>query len=206
MATAQTEKGKARGNGPIAVTFLDEEGKSHKRVPAKVSGWIVTDKNSGKTKTYNLSDLPDDIVWQGAALGFVGRVVTYARNTTKNNPGTSVLECADSVMTNLKAGKMYTRAEGNGAGPQGRPFDYDLWREVMANTANAKSIKISDKQLDGFVAGLKALTPKERQADIKKRQGDPYVVAALKHAQAKRTQQAIKKGAADTSYDALSDF
>jgi hypothetical protein len=203
---ANTEKGKSRGNGPIAIFFIDDQNKQHKRVPAKVTGIGVVDTATGKSKSFNLADLSDDVICQGAAFGFAGRVLTYARNTIKNNAGASVLSCADSVMENLKSGKMYTRAEGNGAGPQGRPFDYDIWREVMASVASAKGVKISDKQLENFVVGLKALTPKERQADIKKRQGDPYVVAALKHAQAKRTQQAIKKGAADTSYDALADF
>ena len=207
MATTQTEKGKARGNGPLLITFIDENGTSHKRVPAKVMGVTIIERATGKPRAYNLDDLPEDTLRAHAAIGMGKRLETYGRNTVKNNPNKSVISCTDEMFEDMKKGIVYRRGEGNGTGGgAGRPFDYDLWVEVMTATAHAKGQKLNDDQLAKFVIGLKALSPKERQQDIKKRMGDAYVQAALKDAQAKRLKQGLKKGTLSSEYDALSDL
>ena len=207
MATAQTEKSKSRGNGPISITFIDESGKTSKRVPAKVMGVSVLERATGKVKEYNIDDLPEDMLRAHAAHGVGKRLEMYGRNTVKNNPNKSVLSCTDDMFDDMKKGLMYRKAESNGTGGgAGRPFDYDMWVEVMTATAHAKGKKLNEDQISKFVIGLKALSPTERKQDIKKRMGDAYVQSALKTVQAKRLAQGLKKGTINSEYDALSDL
>lgn len=202
--TEKATNGKSRGNGPIAITFVDANGKQSKRPSETATKLHVLDKTSGKHKIFDLENLPDSVKWPLLVGMTAKRVETYARNAHKNKPGSNVLESADFVIENLMKGQIFSRGDGTGAVKEAA-FDYDLWREVMTVAAKLKGKELNDKQLNGFEAGLRALAPKARRADVKARCEDLSVATALKRVQAKRAEYAFKKQGGG-EYDAFSDL
>ncbi len=201
MANAQTN-GKARGNGPVSIAFIDADGKPHKRITTGVSKISGTDKRTNKAATFDMDVLETPMIEQLAA-GFVGhRMLTNVRNVLKQDEKANIIEVVQDIFDNLKANKVYTRGEGKGA-TAARPFDYNFWREVMTAVGNSKGRKVSPEALDGFQADLMGRSPRDRWQHVLKLQQDPHVKVAVKAVRAKRGAAALKKGGDEGAYDAL---
>lgn len=207
MASTDTVKDGARGkkgDGPLAVSFLAGD-KALKRVEEGVTHVVVTPKN-GSAKNYDLSKLPMPVLIQLAAMGYAKRTDVFVRNTVKNSDDANVIELADKVYNDLVEGKIYTRAEGSGAGA-GRPFDYAFYQEVIADVAKRKKRPApTDAQLEAFKNKLESLTPADRQKAIRKMQTDKVFALALKVISAKRDAEKLKGAKQDDdAFDVLDD-
>src|SRR5512138_2345603 len=112
MTATDTEKtAKKRGDGPIAISFLDAEGKEHKRVPKGVKHIHVKPK-SGDPIKFDLSQLSPDTVMAYAAMGLAGRKKTYVLNhmNTKGD-GSDAIPLVNEIWTDALAGNIYAKSE-----------------------------------------------------------------------------------------------
>lgn len=204
MTEVSTEKKvKAKkGEGPVSIGYLVGD-KLSKRVADGVTAIVVTPK-VGEAKNYDLTTIPQGMLLQLAGLGLGKRLDVFIRNTVKNADDANVISLADSVFNEIKEGKIYSRTEGSGGGA-GRPFDYQFWVDVMANTAKSKKKTATEEQLAAFRTKLESSPPKERQVLLKKLQGDKVFSYNMKKLITEREAAKIKKdGAGD--FDALSEF
>lgn len=194
MASATTSTTKAKGtkgDGPLAIAFLNDKGETSKRVSEDTAALRVTAKD-GKVVDFTLSAISPATRNALVAMAAAKRIDTYVRNQAKQG-GDNVVELATSVFDNLKTGTIYSRKEG-AAGGAGRPFDTTFWRAIMADVAKAKKKEVSEKQLDQFEQKLKAMTPKERKAWQTKNKNDATFALALKRAEAEKLKAALKGG------------
>lgn len=207
---AATEKVKAtrgkKGDGPLAISYLAGD-KAIKRVSDDVSALTVTPK-TGSAKNYNLTELPAAVILQLAALGAHKRMDVYARNGVKGNDGANVVELTDKVWNDLKEGKIYTRNESAGGGGAGRPFPFEHWQEVMADTVKRKGKPaLSEAQLAAFKVKLEGMTSKDRQIYIRKLHTDKVFALASKLASAKADAAKLKANKPDAdSFDVLGEL
>lgn len=148
-----------RGNGPVAVTYVDSEGKTHKRVPERVVGVVVSDK-SGKSRTYKLSDLAPAMINGLAASGLGKKLDIFVRNTVKNDEASDVAETADKLFGQIKAGSLYTRGEGKGAASK---FDVEKWIDIMSQAAELDKKPLTEKSKNTLRAKLMSVQGRERQ-------------------------------------------
>lgn len=202
--TAKVTRGK-KGDGPLAISYLAND-KALKRVEDGVTHVVVTSK-SGAVKNYDLSAIPHPILLQLAGMGLGKRMDVFARNTVKNSDDANVIELTDKVYSDVVGGKIYTRAEGSGAGA-GRPFNYEIWQEIAAETAKRKKAPApTEAQLKAFKNKLESFTPADRQKFIRKLQLDKVFALASKVIHAKHDADKLKKdGIADDAPDALADM
>jgi len=134
-----------RGEGPMALWFLDHEKKTHKRVPLTGTGIVITPKG-GAAKEYKLSDLPDSVKTALLLAGAAQRLKSYIVNHGDPS-GSDAIELADSVWSDLVEGKVYAKNAVDGA-PKGRKFDAtlycDAWKAAMAFMASKGMTRKSD--------------------------------------------------------------
>lgn len=192
---ANAEK-KTRGHGPVTVSYVDGEGKPHKRVPDKgVVGVQVTDK-AGKTKIFKLSDLQPAMVNGLAALGFAKMIDIYVRNTVKNDDSADVLGTATERYDVVKGGKLYTRAEGTGV--KGKPFNSEYWISAMTEGAVKQGAPLTKKQIDNLTAKLMSVQGKERRNLVLGWQKIPSVQSVILDRRLAEAKKAAKNSGGDS--------
>ena len=192
-----------KGDGPVVISFLDENGNESKRVSDKSQAIRIADKN-GNTVELSVNDLSPATRNQLIILGAVRRVDTFVRNGAKQD-GANVISLATGVINSLKNNVIYSRKEGTGTGA-GRPFDFAFYRLVMAATAKSKGHEASEKQLEAWETKLKARTPADRKAYIAKLRTDPSFNVSFKKADAARLAAQVKGGTKSSDVDALEDL
>lgn len=198
------EKTSKKGSGPVAVTYLDDKGAASKRVPAIVSGIVVTNtKDASKNKTFSLSTLSAETQAQLAAAAAGKKLDTYIRNTVKNDNTADIVGAADKLWAVFNSGKLYSRAEGSGKGA-GRPFDYQFWIDVMVDYTKAKGQPASEKALAGWKLKLETSTPKDRRELLKKYQKDHVFNCATKNVELRR--QKDKAKSTTSEFNVLSEL
>lgn len=167
---AKSEKA-TREKGPVAIEFIaDGMDEAVTRVPEGVKSMVVTERASGSSKTYSISDLPETVLHQLAAAGLKKFVEMHIRNSANSADGdatTNVLESADSMFATLKSGKLYSRAGTGEKSAKVTAFDFDFWVDVSkVFTKRSKKRDATDAELKTFRTKLEALTPTERKEKI----------------------------------------
>lgn len=174
---AATEK-KARGDGPIIVTYVDEKSADNKRVTAGVTSVQIKDRK-GVVKSYALASIPTEVQHQLIALAFAARVKTYVNNQAKDGD-VDVVALSDRIFSDMAEGKVYSRTESEGGAQRGRVFDPSDYVEALrltlesqakAGVINKKTNQAvkpaSEAQLKQVATQLIALKGKDRAARVK---------------------------------------
>lgn len=195
MATDTNVK-KERGEGPVIVTYGDADGKKDfKRVPAKVTSVIVTARNGGASKVYEVSKLSPETLSALAAFALASRTKTYVNNHAGDD-GSDVIKLADQVYSDFMTGKLYSRVEG-GSKP-GKKFDATIYvdaakaamlfmsKKGMKNKAGKPVQAMTEAQASNLLTKLTSLTPKERTEQIKSMKANKFFTKALMELQAKK--------------------
>lgn len=116
---------RARGSGPMQLTFVDSKGKSdHKRVPADCTGVRV--KVGTKDKVYTVEHYSEQTKNTLAFLALATRAKTQVANHS-DDVGSNIFDLIDAVDADFKHGRLYSKSEG---GPRGKPFDAELHAEA----------------------------------------------------------------------------
>lgn len=183
--------------------FVDAAGVATTRVPMDVRGMTISEVATEKSYTYNLSDLPQNVMLSLAAAGMKKVMEAHIRNHAEQD-GSNILELAADVFAKLAEGKVYARAAKGekipGTGKTGPKFDSGFYAAV------AKSFKkrntgqeASAAEVEGFVSKLSAMTPKERAKKITEYRKSPHFNAAYLAEQAAKANQ--KVGDTETELD-----
>lgn len=179
-----------KGDGPIAVKFLNSKNEETKRADAETESIRISDK-SGKSKDYSVAKLSLPTLRQLALDALKRKVVSAVNSGSKSNGSVDVIKVSDDIYNNIVAGKFYVRAEG-GAKP-GRKFDVDIWADAMLRTSEIKSqmpnskVKVfSKKIIDDFKTKLETMPDKDRKVFTAKLQNDAVFKRALYEVRAKR--------------------
>jgi len=186
---AKAPRGK-KGEGPVAITYLDHAGNESKRVSEKTTGIRVADKG-GNVKDFNIDNLPPVIRHQLVAVALKKHIDTYVRNTVDED-GSNVIELATHTYDTIKSGAIYTRKEG--VAGQGRPFDTEFWVSIVAATAVARKTPASEKQLAQLTLKLQAMAPSERKDWIARAKTDKVFSFCWKQAELAKAKDSLKKG------------
>lgn len=197
MAAQAAPKEKTRGEGPVGFSYIDVAGKSdYKRVPLNVKSVVVLDRKTKRTKSYDVSVLPQQVKDALVAFAFQTRAKTYMNNHLDEGSN-DALKLADQVYADFNAGKVYSRAEG---AKVGRVFDTALYVEAFKLTMQFMADKKMTRKSDGKVyvplnqqgiakltAKIEGQTPNERTKyvfDLKKT--NKYFAAFVKELEAKK--------------------
>jgi len=136
-----------RGEGPVAINYVDAEGKAHRRVPMTGAGLSIVPKGAEQGKVYNLTDLPESVKLALMLSGAGNRIKTYITN--HGNPdGSDAVSLADEIWADFVAGKLYSRVAGEGGSKAGRQFDGSIYAEAW-RAAFAAMAKKGLKKKDG---------------------------------------------------------
>lgn len=171
MAAQKQEATSERGEGPIAVAFMNATAKDLKRVPTDVTGLAILDRKTKKTIELDVSKIPQNIQSALVAMALAQRVKTYVNNHVNADDKADVGKLVSTVYGDFLAGKIYSRT-GDGKAP-GRKFDYDSHvaavryaLDVMVKNkvqVNGKAIQpMSEANAAKLKQKLEAFTPKER--------------------------------------------
>lgn len=155
---------RARGSGPMALTFVDGAGKAdYKRVPANCAGIKIT--VGQKSKVYSVDQYSEQTKNTLAFLALATRAKTQVANHG-DDVGSNIFDLIDAVDGDFRAGRLYSKSEG---GPRGKPFDAELYAEAykQAKAWMAKRNVTNTVTKDGkeVKVPVKPLTDKEH-ADL----------------------------------------
>jgi len=193
-----------KGMGPLVVMYLDREGKPSKKPTENVAQVEIADRGGRKT-TMAIDGLSPNTRNQLVALAVGKRIDTFVRNSVKGDDKANIIQLADGIFSSIKSGVIFKRGESK-RGAAGRPFDYDLWIEVMATVTMRKTKKPASKiQLDAFRSKLNSMQGADRRNFILGLQRDPHVSVAVKELQAAKEAQKLASGEV-SDYDALADM
>lgn len=199
----QAKKTRAKKEDALVfVDFVNDKNERTKRIPENVHSLVVTDKNKN-SKTYVVKELQLPILVQLATDALRRRFKVLKPVGDK-----SVLQLAEEIYTNAKAGKLYVG--GDGAPRQGRSFDVDLWVDAVVAAAsvaaqNGKAKPISKKGADELRVKLSNMSPTERKTVTAKWGANPLIKRELMKIRAARADQAVKD-AGDGDFNSILDI
>lgn len=200
MAEAQKAKAK-RGDGPIAVKFIDAANAEKTRVPLDAAKIKVVQKAGAVVKEYDLAKLPQNIL-VALAAGFVGKRFDQSGRNGVNDKG-EVIHATDKVWNDLIAGVIFSRKEGTG-GP-GKSFDMSKWLDALKRAGDKKKKPVSDVVLKQMESKIASLAGKARTGFLNKLRRDSNIALALKEIELEREKASGKVKKAD-EFDAFSMF
>lgn len=196
MAKQAVQETKERGEGLIAVTYVDTDAKGdYKRVPLNVASvHVVNNHVEGQAASFNVSELPDTVKNALIADAASKRIKTFVANHGAKD-GSDAIELAKEVWQTLVSGNVYAKSEG-GAKP-GKKFSGEIYAKAwkLAYQAMAKRglktnkgdpIKeLTDAQVLDLQTSLEAMQPKERAEKLRTYKAKfPLYEKALKKLQA----------------------
>lgn len=202
---AKVSTRKKKGDGPIAVSYIDAENKASNRVTATVDSIQIGSKDGKQKQGFAINSLPPAIVKQLAAMALKSEMIRFVNNGV-DDTGSNIVTLANQKFASIKEGKLFQRSE-QGKGAQGRQFDFEFYVNVMKRTAelkNKKNSKIalaSAKQLAAVKTLLESKTPKDRTVQIKTWDKDPVFKLASMQLKAEAAAAAAKDGVGEV--DAL---
>lgn len=208
MVAQKADTKKERGEGPMIVTYADKAGKVDlKRANTDVVGVVVMQRAGNRSKSFDVSKLPQNVKDALAAMAFAQRSKVHVANNS-NDKGDNVISLADAMWADLASGKIYSKSADGGT--PGRKFDPVPYADAMriAMSAMAKKGRIgksgkpvqpmNDKQHDDFKNKLLAMAPKERGEFIRNLKKDTFIAAAIKEVEFKNAQKQVDE---DDAFD-----
>lgn len=207
--TSDTAEASKRNAGPMAIDFINDANEASTRVPSKVMALRVVERATNKAVTFNLAELPTEVVHQLAAAGAKKLIETLCRNNADEH-GTNIIDSANTMFATLKAGKLYTRggSTADGVKVKADKFDYGFYLDVVKVYTLARTGKAATQEsLDKFQTKLASATPVERKAMIKAYAENKAFNAALLQVKAARAAAAARSASSDdNSADAELDI
>lgn len=208
---APVRRGRAsKEDAAYTISFLDDKGAVHSRVPANVTAVQVTPAG-GKAIPVNIKEFHATTLWQQVALASRSKLQVFLKDVTKNNLD-QIPSLVEEFAKNAKDATLYIPKEGGGPG---RAFDYDFWVAVVSKVADLKikagvpNVKpMSDAAKEAFRAKLESMTPDQRKAKQEDWNKDKTFRNAVVLVRAERVEAKLAQEGLDTEgeYDVLSDI
>lgn len=212
MAKQTAPETKERGEGLIAVSYIDTDAKGdYKRVPLNVASVFVDNNHvDGDTATFNVTELPDSVKNALIADAASKRIKTYVANHGAKD-GSDAIALAKEVWQTLVSGNVYAKSEG-GSKP-GKKFSGEIYAKAweiaykamakrgLKNNAGQPIQELTPDQVMDLQVQLESMQPKERTEKLRTYKAKfPLYEKALKELQAKEVDT---KGATDLDAEAM---
>jgi len=142
--TTQVEKA-TRGDGPVAIWFIDSEGKKGKRAMATTVALEAVAKGAESGTMFPLSEIDLSKIAL-FAQGTANKIKTYATNHGKED-GSDAIALIQEIWADLKEGKVSARGTGEGKAPKVRKMVADpemvgeAWKIAFERMAANKMTK-----------------------------------------------------------------
>lgn len=191
---------------PIAVFYDNGGDEAEPRTTDKLNSLVVEDRKNKRNLKVDIKSIPPAVLLQLAAQQLSSRIIVATRKA--EDVSVALKELTD----NLKAGKIYVRAEKGEAGQRGRKFDFELYQEactrwtqalVEGDIAREKADKTKQYKAKRtmesaaeftrlWVEKLKAANPKQRAEMIKELEKDPKFKSQVTTIKAERAKVSKK--------------